>query len=627
VFATALVALLSLALAGTALAATVALNGRAFDAACAAAAAGDVITVPAGSYGSQAVTCQKAVTFQLDPNAKVAYLNINGANGPAFSGGIYTGSSNGGAVTAMRASNVTVRNAVIENTTYIEGALNVTFDHNTHVPAPGGSVWSNFDMIDIYEQARTAQPNTNVTISNSVFHGLRASNASDHPDVIQFCDTDCGGAHPATGIKITGNRFYDNECMNIRSSGSPTVLVENNVFGDSVTGVSGCGYYDLDVYEANATVRYNTFLGKQQVQVNTTADVGQSQTWVGNAGVGMSTACGAIRATYSRNVWTGQKCGTTDKKVTSLKLNSDGSPQSGSPVIDAGDAAAFPATDFNGGGRPVGAAPDAGAFEFGSTVGAPPGAPGAPGTPGAPAGDGTVPTGTTPAKGAASGSASDAALVAGGSAPAGLVAAFGFDERAGNVIRDASGHGLDGRRVGAKRTTQGRFGSALSFDGVNDRVTVPDSAQLRLTDGLTIEAWVRPTSASGQRLVLQKGSGKGVAYGLYASDLRLPAGSVRTATATASVVRSARGKTRLPLHRWSHVAVTFNGDRVRIYVNGEWITSKNASGSLIAAAGALRIGGGASKATSFRGRIDEVRVYDRALTGADIQADMDRPID
>jgi hypothetical protein len=254
------------------------------------------------------------------------------------------------------------------------------------------------------------------------------------------------------------------------------------------------------------------------------------------------------------------------------------------------------------------------------------GAPGAPGP-----GTGTGASSTVPGSGSGSGSGAEAAGVL--AAQSGLVAAFGFDEASGSVVRDASGNGLDGVRRGASRVASGRFGRALSFDGVNDRVTVPDSAKLRLTDGLTLEAWVRPTSAGPSRLVLSRGGVKsGLSYALYASDLRAPAGSVRTVASAAKAssvgaVQRARAKARLPLGRWSHVAVTFNGHYVRIYVNGQWISSRKAAGSLATVAGALRIGGGASKYTSFRGRIDEVRVYDHALTGAVIQGDLGRAID
>lgn len=646
--ATVSVALLSLAVAGTAIAATVGLNGRSFNTACAAAAAGDVVTVPAGSYGSQQLTCQKAVTFQLDANAQLSYLDFSGANGPTVAGGRIAGTAGEGAAQIYRSSNVTIRGATINNMIYVEGSVNSTIDGNLIEPAAGGTSWSNGDMIDIYEQTRTAQVNTGLTISNNVIHGLRAPTSAAHSDAIQLCN--CGNPDQVPqNIKIVRNRFYDNECMNIRANERDGLLLEQNIFGDTMTGISGCGAYALDVGYANVVARYNVFPGGQQVQETPTTS-GLHQSWIGNAGNGFSDGCstgGAAGATYSHNVWTQQKCGTTDKKVSSLKLASDGSPLSGSPVIDAGDVTNFPSEDYSGGNRYVGAAPDAGAFELGS--GSAPGngqpVPGTPGgtggtpTPaaggGSPAGaPGKVPVVAKPASGSAApgggsslpngiGGAAGAAAAA--AAPAGLVAAFGFDEPTGDVIRDASGHALNGRRVGATRTDHGRFGRALSFDGINDRVTVPDSAQLRLTNGMTLEAWVRPTSSAGQRLVLLKGRGRGMAYGLYASDLRRPAGSVRTATASA--VSRARARSGLPLGRWSHVAVTFSGDRVRIYVNGVWISSRRAPGSIVTAAGALRIGGGVSSATSFRGRIDEVRVYDHALSGAEIQADLLRPID
>ena len=75
----------------------------------------------------------------------------------------------------------------------------------------------------------------------------------------------------------------------------------------------------------------------------------------------------------------------------------------------------------------------------------------------------------------------------------GPVGAWGFDEASGRLRIDASGRGNTGTITGATRTPSGRHGSALSFDGVNDLVTVPDSAALDLTNRATLEAWVYPT--------------------------------------------------------------------------------------------------------------------------------------
>ena len=67
----------------------------------------------------------------------------------------------------------------------------------------------------------------------------------------------------------------------------------------------------------------------------------------------------------------------------------------------------------------------------------------------------------------------------------GLVAAYGFEEASGTTANDDSGSGRTGTISGATRSTAGRFGSALTFDGVNDWVTVPDAASLDLTTAIT----------------------------------------------------------------------------------------------------------------------------------------------
>src|SRR5262249_32853026 len=75
--------------------------------------------------------------------------------------------------------------------------------------------------------------------------------------------------------------------------------------------------------------------------------------------------------------------------------------------------------------------------------------------------------------------------------PTGLVAAYGFEEPSGTTAVDSSGKGNTGTLVnGPTRTTSGKFGSALTFDGTNDYVNVPDSASLNLTNAVTMEAWV-----------------------------------------------------------------------------------------------------------------------------------------
>ena len=92
--------------------------------------------------------------------------------------------------------------------------------------------------------------------------------------------------------------------------------------------------------------------------------------------------------------------------------------------------------------------------------------------------------------------------------PAGLVLALGFDETTGAAVTDASGQGNHGTISGATRTTAGRFGGALSFDGINDWVTVADAASLDLTNRLTVEAWVFPTALNSWETVVLKEAGR-----------------------------------------------------------------------------------------------------------------------
>ncbi len=206
----------------------------------------------------------------------------------------------------------------------------------------------------------------------------------------------------------------------------------------------------------------------------------------------------------------------------------------------------------------------------------------------------------------------------------GLVGAWGFDEPSGTTAADASGHGYAGAIDGPLRTTGGKFGGALSFDGVNDWVTVPDADALDLTTGMTMEAWVRPTAVGALwRTVMFKEQPGSLIYALYAGDGKgKPATDVFT-----TADKGLSGTTATPLNAWTHLAATYDGANLRIYVNGVQAATKAVTGSIRASTGLLRIGGnGIWNDEWFAGLIDEVRLYSRALTATEIQADMAAPV-
>jgi hypothetical protein len=203
----------------------------------------------------------------------------------------------------------------------------------------------------------------------------------------------------------------------------------------------------------------------------------------------------------------------------------------------------------------------------------------------------------------------------------GLVAAYGFNEGAGVQVADASGNGNVGT-ISSATWAAGKYGSSLLFNGTSAWVTVADSPTLHLTTGLTVEAWVNPTSGAGWREVVLKEASNTLSYALYAeNNASKPAGYIHTTTDVA-----ATGTTALVLNSWSHVALTYDGSAMRLFVNGIQVKSTSVTGSALVSNGALRIGGNAIWGEYFKGSIDEVRIYNRALNGAEIQQDMSTPI-
>jgi hypothetical protein len=203
------------------------------------------------------------------------------------------------------------------------------------------------------------------------------------------------------------------------------------------------------------------------------------------------------------------------------------------------------------------------------------------------------------------------------------VGAWGFDEASGPAANDSSGRANNGTISGATRTTAGKIGAALSFDGVNDWVTVPDANSLDLTTGITMSAWVNAAQVGSiYRTVLMKEQPGGMIYTLYAGDgTGKPGGHVYT-TAENRIA----GPSNTPLNTWTYLTSTWNGTTLRLYVNGVEVANKALAGTIRTSTGVLRIGGNNIWSEWFRGSIDEVRVYNRALSVAEIQGDMNRPV-
>ena len=202
-----------------------------------------------------------------------------------------------------------------------------------------------------------------------------------------------------------------------------------------------------------------------------------------------------------------------------------------------------------------------------------------------------------------------------------------LDEGAGQVAGDASGHanhGQLGTTPGADANDptwiSGKFATALRFDG-NDFVEVADSPTLEPSE-ITAEAWVRSSGPGSYRYVLSKGANGCLvaSYAIYTGG----GGGLFFYISNGSSYRLSPGAgTGIWDGNWHHVAGTFDGSTVRLYVDGAEVGSGSPT-SLSIGYGLptnerFYIGTyGGTCDLHFTGDIDEVRIWTRALTASEV---------
>ncbi|MEN6536532.1 MAG: Ig-like domain-containing protein, partial [Bryobacteraceae bacterium] len=189
------------------------------------------------------------------------------------------------------------------------------------------------------------------------------------------------------------------------------------------------------------------------------------------------------------------------------------------------------------------------------------------------------------------------------------VAFYSFNAGSGETLSDDSGNGHTGTISKATWTT-GKYGSALLFRG-RAFVRIGD---LDSSPEFTVSAWVNPSSLSGCHSVAMKT----FTYGFEICDGSVLAGVGNGGT------WSGIAKASATVNTWQHITQTYDGSTVRLYMNGTLVAS--AAGALTNSDQDLRIGAWTDTSEFFKGVIDEVRIYSRALTAEEIQADMNNPI-
>jgi hypothetical protein len=207
----------------------------------------------------------------------------------------------------------------------------------------------------------------------------------------------------------------------------------------------------------------------------------------------------------------------------------------------------------------------------------------------------------------------------------GLVGAYSFSQGSGSTLVDSSGNNNNGT-ISNATWAPGLFGGhALSFNGTNSWVTINNSSSLTLTGGMTLEAWVNPAATtSGSAAILVKQRTAGLDYALYSDD---SGGSPPSTYVDISGTDSKSvGQSLLPLNTWSHLAATYDGSNLMLYVNGTLVSTQFVGGNINTASGVLRLGGDSIWGEYFDGLIDQVRIYNRPLNVGEIRSDMSTPI-
>jgi hypothetical protein len=200
----------------------------------------------------------------------------------------------------------------------------------------------------------------------------------------------------------------------------------------------------------------------------------------------------------------------------------------------------------------------------------------------------------------------------------GLVAWYPMDNApSSGIVVDGSGHHLDGVcTVGTcPGIASGKIDMAFEFDGISQHITVADDGRLQQTAGFTVTAWVKRSGGTATALSKPLASGVGASWELALTDTDVL--FFNTDGIVESLIMAGQP---LPLDMWSHIAISWDGAIKRLYVGG--VETSSGTKSTVFDSTPLQIGADQEDGVTmsyFHGFLDEVRIYDRALTLAEIR--------
>jgi len=228
-----------------------------------------------------------------------------------------------------------------------------------------------------------------------------------------------------------------------------------------------------------------------------------------------------------------------------------------------------------------------------------------------------------------------------GQLPSGLV-----DLWSGEGNGNDSAGGNNGALSGNATYAEGKVGKAFYFDGVNSFVKIPQSPRLNFTDQLTISFWMKADADNPMRkneglvssdfyCVEINGEPTGTNWGVNFSvsttaDPPIGDDGISTGANHTQLSLANGAPATVTADQWHHIAATYDGANLRLYVDGRpWGNPKPHTGAIrpMLPASSMAIGGEDGRTTItdcgiryFKGLIDEVAIYNRALSGDEIEA-------
>jgi hypothetical protein len=214
--------------------------------------------------------------------------------------------------------------------------------------------------------------------------------------------------------------------------------------------------------------------------------------------------------------------------------------------------------------------------------------------------------------------------------PADLIAGYGFEEPSGSAVLDASGLGNDGvLENGAARSLSGRYGQALETNGVAGNVDLGALDVDPAATGITLMAWINADDFGTRdaRILSKSTSGSSQDHVWMLSTITGPRLRFRLQAGGSTSTLIGSGGT-LTSGTWIHAAATYDGTNMRLYQDGVEVGSVAKSGLIGIAPGVDAWIGANPGASSqvFDGRIDELKIFRRALTPAEIATEMATPL-